>query len=149
MFKKKSSKYLCSVAFNVPELKILFISCYFVIFGVIALVNVSIGIRDSDIILDKLLIYFTCQAAGYSGPDTCSKERGDLESHLKPELNAATYILLGLIPWSNLLFAIQVKDVKKVIRRLTAYKCHVVRDRTATTSKDCTRTVSTSYGDTK
>jgi len=140
---------LCSVAFNVPEIKILFLSCYFVVFGVITLINVSIGIRDSDIILDKLFIYFTCQAAGYNGPDTCVKERDDLESYLKPELNAASYILLGLLPWSNLMYAIQAKDVKKVIQKLTAYRWHIVQDRAATTNKDGTQMLSTSCGNTK
>jgi len=94
-------------------------------------------------------MYFACQAAGYHGLDTCAKERDDLDVHLKPELNAATYIMLGLLPWSNLMFAVQVKDVKKVMQRLTAYKCHFVKCRTATANEDGKRTLSTSYGDTK
>jgi len=102
--------------------KILILSCYFAVFGIIALINVSISIRDADIILDKLFAYFTCQAAGYRGPHTCAAERDDLESYLKPELNGATYFLLGLVPWTNLLFAIQVKDIKTLARKvLPAY----------------------------
>ena len=83
-----------------------------------ALVNLSISVRDADIILDKLFAYFTCQAAGYNGPDTCATERDELESYLKPELNAVTYFLLGLLPWTNLLFAIQVRDIKKLAKKL-------------------------------
>jgi len=83
-----------------------------------ALVNLSISVRDADIILDKLFAYFTCQAAGYNGPDTCATERDELESYLKPELNAITYFLLGLLPWTNLLFAIQVRDIKKLAKKL-------------------------------
>lgn len=82
------------------------------------MINVSFSARDSDIILDKLFLYFTCQSTGYNGPDTCSKERDELESYLKPELNAATYFMLGLLPWSNLLFAVQVRDVKRAIHKL-------------------------------
>ena len=149
IFRKKSSKYLCSVAFNVPEIKILLLSFYFVIYGVIVLVTISISIKTSDIIPDKLFNYFSCQASGYNGSDTCAKERDDLESYLKPELNSATYILLGLIPWTNLLFAIQVKDVKKVLRRLMAYRRHAVEDRSTTISKDGTLKMSTSCGDSK
>ena len=84
-----------------------------------ALVNLSISIRDADIILDKLLDYFACQARGYNDDNTCYAEYKELESLLKPELNSATYFLLGIVPWSNLLFAIQVSDIKKLIHRVT------------------------------
>ena len=94
------------------------LSCYFIVFGITALINVSISARDLDIILEKLFIYFICQSTGYNGPDTCGKERDELEYYLKPELNAVTYILLGLLPWSNLLFAVQVRDVKTAIQKL-------------------------------
>ena len=90
-----------------------------------ALINLSISIRDSDIILDKLLNYFTCQARGYSASNTCYTEYEELDSYLKPELNSATYFFLGLVPWSNLLFAIQVSDIKKAIHKIAhMYSSH-------------------------
>ena len=88
------------------------------IFGIVALVNLSISIRDADIILDKLLDYFTCQARGNSTNNSCDVEYEELDSYLKPELNGITYFLLGLVPWSNLLFAIQVSDIKKAMRKV-------------------------------
>ena len=90
-----------------------------------ALINLSISIRDSDVILDKLLNYFACQARGYSASNTCYVEYEELDSYLKPELNSATYFLLGLVPWSNLLFAIQVSDIKKAIHKIAhLYSSH-------------------------
>ena len=83
------------------------------------LINLSISIRDGDIILDKILDYFACQARGYNDDNTCYAEYEELDLHLKPELNSATYFLLGIVPWSNLLFAIQVSEVKKLIRNVT------------------------------
>ena len=83
-----------------------------------ALISLSIRIRDSDIILDKLLNYFACQARGYSASNTCYVEYEELNAYLRPELNSATYFLLGLVPWSNLLFAIQVSDIKKAIHKI-------------------------------
>ena len=79
----------------------------------------SISIRDWNITWDKLLDYFACQARGYNDDNTCYAEYEEFESYLKPELNSATYILLGLVPWSNLLFAIQVSDIKKLIHKVT------------------------------
>ena len=83
------------------------------------LINLSISIRDWDIILDKLLEYFACQAMGYNDDNTCYAEYEELDSYLKPELNSGTYFLLGLVPWSNLLFVIQVSDIKKLIHTVT------------------------------
>jgi len=76
----------------------------------------SINIRDADILLDTLLDYFTCQARGYSVNNTCHAEYDRFEPYLRPKLNAVTYTLLGLVPWSNLLFAIQVSDIKRAVQ---------------------------------
>ena len=86
-----------------------------------ALINYSISIRDLEIILDKLLDYIACQAYGYSADHTCNAEYDKLRSYLKPELNASTYSLLGLLPWLNLLFAVQVSDIKKAIQKVARY----------------------------
>lgn len=119
LFKRRNSKYLrYFISFSVPEVKILILSCFFIIFGIVALVNLSIGIRDSDIISDKLFAYFICQARGTIGNNTCYEEYDEFEMHLRPELNTATYFLMGLVPWSNLLFAIQVTDIKRIIQRI-------------------------------
>ena len=100
-------------------MKILILSYYFIIFGIIVLITLSYSIRDGDIILDKLLDYFACQARGYDNDNTCYAEHEELESHLKPGLSMATSFLLGLVPWLNLLFAIQVSDIKKLIHKVT------------------------------
>ena len=100
-----------------------------------ALVNLSITIRDADILLDKLLNYFACQARGYSASNTCYAEYEELDSILKPELNGATFFLLGLVPWSNLLFAVQVSDIKKVINKITSiYGSRDSQNKTCSTS---------------
>ena len=101
-----------------PEVKILVLSCYFIIFGITALITLSYTIRDSNVILEKLLIYFACQARGSGSDNMCSAEYDELESHLKPELNSATYFLLSLVSWSNILYAVQFTDIKNLIRRI-------------------------------
>ena len=135
LFERKKSKYFYFISFSVPEVKILILSCYFIIFGITALINYSISIRDVDIILDKLLDYFACQAYGYSADHTCSAEYEKLRSYLKPELNASTFVLLGLLPWLNLLFAVQVSDIKKAMQKIVYYySSHDSQDITASTS---------------
>ena len=102
------------------------------------IITISIGIRDGDMILEKLLNYFACQAIGYSADHTCHKEFDELESHLKPGFSSTcgTYFLLGLFPWSNLLFAIQVTDIKKAIQIIVHFyssHMHDSQDKTLST----------------
>lgn len=97
-----------------------------------ALITFSYVIRDSDIIIEKLLIYFACQARGSSSNNTCSTEYDELESYLKPELNSASYFLLSLVPWSNILYAIQFADVKKVIKIITRVYQHATENHSTT-----------------
>ena len=80
----------------------------------------SISIRDLNVFLDTLLDYFACQARGYSASNTCDAEYEEFQRYLKPELNMATYLLLGFIPWSNLLFAVQVSDIRKAMQKINS-----------------------------
>ena len=100
-----------------------------------ALTTFSVSIRDADVILDSLLDYFACQAIGYSRNHTCYEEFDRLKAHLKPELNSISYFLLGLLPWFNLLFAVQVSDIKRAIQRIVHfYSSHSSQDNTFSTS---------------
>ena len=87
------------------------------------LIFFSVNIRDADVISDRLLDYFICQSSGYSADHTCSAEYDKLRSYLQPEIESTTYALLGLFPWFNLLFAVQVSDIKKAIQNVLNLYC--------------------------
>ena len=87
-------------------------------FGILALIGLSLTIRDADIKTERVLDYIVCQSIGYNANHTCQAEIDELTSISTPELNSATYFLLGLLPWSNLLFAIQVSDIKKTLQKV-------------------------------
>ena len=110
----KKGKSIWFVSFSVPEVKILLLLSYFIVFGITSLVNFSISINEANPFLDDLFRYFECNLFG-SDPK-CEDIRQDFEKHLKPGLNSATYILLALITWVHLLFAIQAQDVKKTVK---------------------------------
>ena len=100
-----------------------------------ALITFSIDIRDVDITVDRLLEYFACQATGYNANHTCYEEYDRLRSYLHPELFNITYILLGSVPCLNLLFAIQVSDIKKAIQKVVYYySSHSSQDKTVSSS---------------
>ena len=122
LFEKRDSKYLrYFISFSVPEVKSLILSCFFIIFGITTLISLSIRSRDSDIILDRLFAYFACQARGNNANNTCYEEHHELEMILRPHLNIVTYFLMGVLPWSNLLFAIQIGYVKERIQRVVRH----------------------------
>ena len=140
LFQRRNSKYLrYFISFSVPEVKILLLSCYFIIFGITALITLSIAVRDADIILKRLIDYFACQAKGNNDNNMCYEEYDELEVLLQPELNDATYILMGLVPWSNLLFVIQVAYIKKgmqaALRHFSTYRRESHPVSTSVTSK--------------
>ena len=84
-----------------------------------SLANFSVSINEADPFLDDLFRYFTCQLGGFD--PMCEDIRRQFEKHLKPGLNGVTYLLIGLITWVYLLFAIQSHDVKKLARKITTY----------------------------
>ena len=87
------------------------------------LINFSINIRDADIVWDRLLDYLACQSIGYSADHTCSAEYDELRSYLQLELNSIRFVMLGLLPWLNLLFTVQVSNIKKAIKNALYLYC--------------------------
>jgi len=120
LLKKESSKCFCSVKFGVPEVKVFLILSYYIVFGIIAVIALSINVRNSEFVTETLLEYIICQVVGFSNVNSCNAIRNEIESHLQIELNSATYIIMGLLPWVILLFAVQFTDVK--IALMSAYK---------------------------
>jgi len=98
---------------------------YFIVFGITSLVNFSISINEANPFLDDLFRYFECNLFG-SDPK-CEDIRQDFEKHLKPGLNSATYILLALITWVHLLFAIQAKRIKTSVRSVINRYCSTLK----------------------
>ena len=113
----KQGKHHC-INFSVPEVKILILLSSFVILGVVVLVNLSINITDGHLLLDGVISYITCQLGGYD--PGCEDIREEFEKHLYPGLEGTTYLLLGLVSFLYLLFAIHVQDVKRLFQIVTS-----------------------------
>ena len=109
------------IKFSVPEVKILIFLSYFIIFGIMTLVNFSIAINQINPFYDDLYRYFDCQLGGFD--PMCEDIRRQIERHLKPELNGVTFVLFGLITWVYLLFTIQAHDVKRLVQ-IIRQCCH-------------------------
>ena len=115
---ERGKTYCNFINFSVPEVKILILLSYFIIFGIMTLVNFSVSINEANPFLDDLFRYFACQLGGLN-PD-CEVIRQQFERHSKPELSTTTYVLIGLITWVYVLFAIQAQHVKKLVQRIAS-----------------------------
>ena len=106
----------CLVFFSVPEVKILILLSYYILFGIVLLIHVTITINEAIPVRDDLLKYFECQLTGYD--PVCEDIRRQFEKHLKPGLNGLSYFLIAFVTWVNLLFAITGEDVKRLMQKL-------------------------------
>ena len=106
----------CLIILSVPEVKILTSLSYYIVFGIVQLVNLTITINEATAFQDDLFRYFECQLTGYD--PVCEDLRRQFEEHLKPELNALSYSLFAFITWVNLLFAISKEDVKWLMQKV-------------------------------
>ena len=102
-----------------PEVKLFLLLSYYIVFGVVQLVIITIGINEANPFRDDLFKYFACQLSGYD--PVCEDIRRQFEKHLKPELNGVSYFLFACITWIHLLFAIKGEDVKWLIQKVISY----------------------------
>ena len=101
-----------------PEIKILILLSYFAVFGIVSLVNLTITLNEADPFLDDLLNYFACQLGGYN--PKCEEFRRQLEKHLKPGLNSASILFLGLSTWVHILIATKAQDYQLLMQKAAA-----------------------------
>ena len=99
-----------------PEVKILILLSSFIIFGVLLSVDYSSGVHQANPLIDDLNKYFTCQLGGFD--PMCEDIRQQFKKHLHPEINIITYLSFGITAVVYLLFAIQAKDVNKLIQKI-------------------------------
>ena len=111
------------INFTVPEVKILILLSCFIITGTLALAHLGIAINDTELLLDGIFKYITCQLGGYN--PMCEDIRHQFEKYLHPELSVAAALSFGLLSWVYLLFAVQVQDIKRVLQGMATF-CHAI-----------------------
>ena len=93
------------------EKKILIIFCYYVILGVIALTALTLASKNGDRFSEEVTGYFKCELRGVVPEDPCDRSR--YQALLYPVLNCLSFILLGIFPAINLVFAVNIEELKQ------------------------------------
>ena len=107
----------CTMAAITPEVKMLILLCYFVVFTSVLSAHVIVSIQHTKPITENLYAYFVCQMNG-ANPN-CDKLQAEFRQHLMPNLISTTFIMIGLINWVYLIFPIHYKDIEYVVSRAT------------------------------
>ena len=109
----------CSISFGIPEVKMLLLLSYFIIAGVMAQISFTIGTENIDLFLEELINYFNCHLGG--DDPTCEEFRQRFENYSNAKLGTLSILLMSLITWVNLLFAIHTQDVKWIIQKMKSF----------------------------
>ena len=96
---------------DTAEKKILIIFCYYVILGVITLTTPTLATKNEQRVAEEITLYFTCESLG--AEMNCDSQRSSYQELLNPALNCLSYILLGIFPAINLIFAVNTEELKQ------------------------------------
>ncbi len=104
-----------------PEKKILIAFCYYVLLGVISLSGLIRNIQNNEVIAREFEKYFICESTGIDPDDPEECDRSEFEQYRTPELVTCAYVLVGIFPAVNLIFAVNIKEYKQSFNRCYMY----------------------------
>ena len=99
------------IAIGAAERKILIVFLYYITLGVFALTAFTLSTKKLDENIVETLDYFECQKNGHN--NTCS-----YDPQQYPTVTLISYLLLGLFPAINLVFAVNIQEVKALVKHL-------------------------------
>ena len=114
MFRARSRKTKHAFGLGAAERKILIVLCYYVVVASFSLTQYTVVIRNLDAFDTQLDKYFVCELSGHDPSNPCDRSRFRLLSN--PGLTAMTFILLGLFPLFNLIYALNYEELMKRCR---------------------------------
>ena len=77
----------------------------------IALTAFTLAAKNDNLFLKEIARYFTCELPGNDPQNSCDRSR--YQALLYPEMNCISYVLLGMFPVVNLVFAVNIKELKE------------------------------------
>lgn len=121
--------FVCTI--STPEVKILILLSYFVVFSTVLATQITNSIEDTNSFSENLYAYYLCQMHGEN--PACNKLQMQYHEITDPELVSTSFIMTGLINWVNLIFPIQFKDIRHFISRVNAKLHYLYRATTEST----------------
>ena len=73
--------------------------------------TLTIAARNAELFAARLKDYFSCEQSGHDPNNPCDRKSFSEISH--PDLGVAALVLLGIFPVINLVYAINIKELKE------------------------------------
>ena len=109
LLKAKMMKSKLPLKIGTPERKLLIVFCCYIIIVVTTITAYTLNARTTDQLVDGLREYFVCESTAPEEPCDISS----FQEYTYAELTALAYVLLGLFPSVLLVFAMNIKDVRR------------------------------------
>ena len=98
---------------SIAERKVLIVLCYFVLLVVVSLTALAITVRNSGQYAVTLVEYWQCEATGFDPEKQCDRLYALFEELGPPALIAISNLLYLILPLVNLVFVINVTELKQ------------------------------------
>ena len=85
--------------------------CYYIPLAVIDTTTLTIAARNSELFAARLRDYFSCEQSGHDPNNPCDRKSLSEISH--PDLAVTALVLLGIFPVVNLVYAINIRELKE------------------------------------
>ena len=72
--------------------------------------------RNEEVLMAAIKEYWQCEAIGIDPDRPCIKMRASFEELTYPGLNILAYLIFGLSPAINLIFVVNIKELKKKLK---------------------------------
>lgn len=102
---------------DTAEKKIVIVLVYYILLAAISLVAFSLSIKSTDHFIDEVLNYFKCEGHGVHPDNHCDKHIDSYLKHRQVALISMSHILLGLYPVVNLIYVVNIQELKKLIKK--------------------------------
>ena len=102
------------------EKKILIIFCYYVLLSVIAIIAFTLATRNVERFSSEIAKYFVCETDGHDSSQPCNRDI--FENLTFPGITTISYVLLGISPAVNLLFAANIQEIKEIFSTCCKFK---------------------------
>lgn len=84
------------------------------VLSVVALTTYTLSTANAPNSASQLLAYFICEQDGYQESDPCNRESFRQLAH--PELITIVYVSLGIFPVVNLIYVVNIRELREKCR---------------------------------
>ena len=110
---KKISKSNTTLQIGKVEIKLMVVLIYYIVLVSILLSTLTVFSRNFTTLKEAMIRYFSCEVGGNN--QQCSLDDIDRLSH--PFLLTSTYFFICMLPVFNLIYVVNVKEIKDTLRK--------------------------------